>query len=40
MRPEATDMDWAQGEGSVVSGPGEAILMTLAGRVSGELDGL
>lgn len=39
-RFDATDLDWSHGEGPTVSGPGEAILMTLAGRVTGELDGL
>lgn len=38
-RFEATDVDWSHGDGPTVSGPGEAILMTLAGRVTGELEG-
>lgn len=41
MRFHATDLDWSFGAGSKeVSGPGEAILMTLAGRpASAELTG-
>ena len=31
-RWEATDVEWSRGRGAVVSGPGEAILMALAGR--------
>jgi uncharacterized protein (TIGR03083 family) len=31
---EATDMEWSLGAGPVVQGPGEALLMTLAGRVA------
>jgi len=31
-RWEATDVDWARGRGPVARGPGEAILMVLAGR--------
>jgi uncharacterized protein (TIGR03083 family) len=32
LRLRATDVDWAHGEGPEVAGPGEAILMSLAGR--------
>ncbi|MCY1141972.1 maleylpyruvate isomerase family mycothiol-dependent enzyme [Actinoplanes sp. Pm04-4] len=41
MRFEATDLDWAYGEGALVSGPAEALMMALTGRavVLGELDG-
>ena len=41
LRLEATDFDWASGEGPVVQGPGEVILLMLAGRrvVLGELSG-
>lgn len=37
----ATDVDWSHGEGPEVSGPGEALLLALAGRrdALGELDG-
>jgi uncharacterized protein (TIGR03083 family) len=32
LRLRATDVDWAYGEGPEVTGPGESILMSLAGR--------
>lgn len=32
LKLQATDLDWSLGAGPVVSGPAEAILMTLAGR--------
>jgi len=32
LRLVATDVDWTAGEGSEVSGPGEALLMAVAGR--------
>lgn len=32
LRLQATDVDWSHGEGPVVEGPGEAILMAAAGR--------
>lgn len=37
----ATDVDWSSGDGAEVSGPGEALLMALAGRPAAlaELDG-
>jgi hypothetical protein len=28
----ATDLDWAHGKGPEVSGPGEALLLAMAGR--------
>jgi uncharacterized protein (TIGR03083 family) len=41
LRLEAEDIGWAWGDGEVVSGTGEAIMMALAGRrsVLGELSG-
>lgn len=41
LRVEATDLHWAVGNGPVVSGPGEALLLALTGRPGGlsELDG-
>lgn len=41
LRVEATDLDWAWGEGHVVRGTGEALLMTLSGRTAAlpDLDG-
>lgn len=41
LRFEATDVGWSHGDGPVVTGRGEAILMSAAGRVSAlrELDG-
>jgi len=41
LRLVATDVDWSTGHGPVVTGPGEALLMALAGRSDalGELDG-
>jgi uncharacterized protein (TIGR03083 family) len=41
LRLEATDIGWHTGEGPLVTGTGEAIMMALAGRPSplGELDG-
>lgn len=32
LRLVATDLEWSAGRGAEVSGPGEALLMTLAGR--------
>jgi uncharacterized protein (TIGR03083 family) len=32
LRLRATDVDWAHGQGPEVSGPGEALLMAMAGR--------
>lgn len=32
LRLIATDLDWAAGRGAEVNGPGEALLMTMAGR--------
>jgi uncharacterized protein (TIGR03083 family) len=32
IRFEATDLDWASGEGAAARGPGEAILLALTGR--------
>ena len=40
LRLEATDMDWSWGDGALVSGPAEAILMALNRRdVGSELTG-
>lgn len=41
VRLVATDLDWAAGKGPEVRGPGEALLMTMAGRADGlrNLDG-
>ncbi|WP_127504106.1 maleylpyruvate isomerase family mycothiol-dependent enzyme [Actinoplanes solisilvae] len=41
LRFEATDLDWAHGDGALVSGPAEALMMALTGRpaVLGEIDG-
>jgi uncharacterized protein (TIGR03083 family) len=40
LRLEATDLDWSSGSGDLVSGPGEAILMTMVRRdASSELTG-
>lgn len=41
VRLVATDLDWAAGRGPEVRGPGESLLMTIAGRrgVLGELSG-
>ncbi len=41
LRLEATDLDWSWGDGPVVSGPGEAVLMAVSGRTVAfrELDG-
>ncbi len=40
LRLEATDMDWSWGEGDLVSGPAEAILMSINRRdARSELDG-
>jgi uncharacterized protein (TIGR03083 family) len=41
LRVTATDIDWCHGDGEEVTGPGEALLMTLAGRADalGELQG-
>ena len=32
LRLVATDLDWSMGRGAEVSGPGEALLMAMAGR--------
>jgi uncharacterized protein (TIGR03083 family) len=32
LRFEATDVDWSWGDGPVVSGPGEALLLAMLGR--------
>jgi uncharacterized protein (TIGR03083 family) len=32
LRLRATDLDWTSGEGAEVSGPGEALMMAMAGR--------
>ncbi|WP_420751314.1 maleylpyruvate isomerase family mycothiol-dependent enzyme [Rhodococcus sp. O3] len=41
LRLVATDVDWATGRGPEIHGPGEALLMAMAGRsgVTDELDG-
>ncbi|MBL7256327.1 maleylpyruvate isomerase family mycothiol-dependent enzyme [Paractinoplanes lichenicola] len=41
LRFESTDLDWAYGEGALVSGPAEALMMALTGRAAGlgEIDG-
>jgi len=41
LRLEATDVDWAHGDGPLVRGPGEALVMAGGGRsvALGELDG-
>ena len=41
LRLVATDLDWAMGKGDEVTGPGEALLMAMAGRgdAVGELAG-
>jgi len=41
LRFEASDLDWSWGAGPVLSGPAEALMMAMAGRVValGELDG-
>lgn len=41
LRLTATDLDWTTGDGPEVTGPGESLLMALAGRrgVTGELSG-
>jgi uncharacterized protein (TIGR03083 family) len=41
LRLEATDLDWTRGEGPVVRGTGEALLLALAGRsiALADLDG-
>ena len=41
LRLEATDVDWSHGEGTVVRGPAEAIVLAAAGRkvALAELDG-
>ena len=41
LRLVATDLDWAMGKGAEVTGPGEALLMAMAGRgdAVGELAG-
>ena len=41
LRFVATDLDWSHGEGQEVYGPGEALLVAVAGRASalGDLSG-
>ncbi|MBU2670590.1 maleylpyruvate isomerase family mycothiol-dependent enzyme [Actinoplanes bogorensis] len=41
LRFEATDLGWAYGDGALVSGPAEALMMAMTGRsqVLGEIDG-
>lgn len=41
LRLEATDIDWSRGEGHVVRGTGEVLLMVLSGRTAAlpEIDG-
>ena len=41
LRFEGTDLDWAWGEGPVVAGPAEALMMAMTGRrvALGDLDG-
>jgi hypothetical protein len=39
LRLVATDLDWAQGEGREIRGPGGELLLVLTGRRAG-LDGL
>ncbi|GAA2346208.1 maleylpyruvate isomerase family mycothiol-dependent enzyme [Saccharopolyspora halophila] len=41
LTARATDLDWTHGEGPEVTGPGEALLLALAGRKEalGDLDG-
>lgn len=41
LRLEAADLDWAGGDGALVRGPGEAVMMALAGRTPAlaDLDG-
>ncbi len=34
LRFQATDTDWAHGEGAVVEGPGEALILAAAGRTA------
>jgi uncharacterized protein (TIGR03083 family) len=38
LRLRATDIDWAHGRGPEVSGPGEALLMAMAGRPASVAD--
>lgn len=41
LRLRAVDVDWATGRGAEITGPGEALMMAMAGRSAalGELDG-
>jgi hypothetical protein len=41
IRAVATDLDWQHGDGPEIRGPGEALLLALAGRADAldELDG-
>ncbi|MBM2623191.1 maleylpyruvate isomerase family mycothiol-dependent enzyme [Actinoplanes sp. LDG1-06] len=41
LRLEATDLDWTFGDGALLSGPAEALMMAMTGRASvlGEIDG-
>lgn len=38
LRLRATDVDWVHGDGPEVTGPGEALLMTMSGRRAGLAD--
>lgn len=38
LRLRATDVDWAHGSGPEVTGPGEALLMAMAGRPAAVAD--
>lgn len=38
LRFEATDLDWARGEGPTVRGPGEALLLAMTGRTAALAD--
>ena len=38
LRLEATDVDWASGDGPVVRGPGEALLLAMLGRADALAD--
>jgi uncharacterized protein (TIGR03083 family) len=38
LRLRATDVDWAHGKGPEVTGPGEALLMAMSGRLAAVAD--
>jgi uncharacterized protein (TIGR03083 family) len=38
LRPRATDVDWVHGRGPEVTGPGETLLMAMAGRPAAAAD--